>query len=220
MLIGGYDDRDTMRALIVLAGSALSVLLTTGCGDSMTPSAGGTEGRAVLIDARAGRVGSARLGDPPAAVAATFGRGRADLNLGGAPLGTDPEEIGSPFGYSFPFPCDEPVRPKSAASATDEFGISEVSYRGAGASFCRRRAFILLVSSRGSATTAGARIGQSLEDAHNAHPTLRCDTPSAASAHPERPVYEYCAGRVGTGRYLWIGQDPVSSIAVSTIPLR
>ena len=220
MSAGPRDDMNTMRALVVLVGSALASLLMAGCGDSTAPSAGGTAGRALTIDARAGRVGSVRLGDPPATAAATFGRGRDDLNLGGDPLGTDPEEIGSPFNYSFPFPCDEPLRPKPATSWVEELGISEVSYRGAGATFCRRRAFILLVSSRGSATTAGARIGQSLDDAQRAHPMLRCDTSSGATTHPERPVYRYCTGRIATERYLWLGQDPVSSIAVSTIPLR
>jgi hypothetical protein len=211
---------ETMRVLVVLAGAALAIPLLAGCGDSTEPSARGTEGRAVVIDARAGRVGRLRLGDPPARVAATFGRGRADLSLGGDPLGAVPEEIGSPFDYSFPSPCDEPLRPKVAGSGPEELPISEVSYRGAGASFCRGHAFILLVSSRGSATTAGARIGQSLDDAHRAHPTLRCDTSTGATTHPERPAYTFCAGQVATGRYLWLGQDPVSSIAVSTIPLR
>jgi hypothetical protein len=219
MTVSGCALGRAVRPLL-LGLSVLVVLLTPGCGDSTVPGAGGTEGRAVVVDARAGRVGDVRLGDPPSAAAATFGPGRDDLNLGGDPLGVDPERIGSPFGYSFPFPCDESPRVDRREPAPDDYGISEVSYRGAGATFCRRRAFILLVTSRGSATTAGARIGQSLDDARRAHPTLRCDTSTGATAHPERPVYEYCAGRVATGRYLWLGQDPVSSIAVSTIALR
>jgi hypothetical protein len=89
-----------------------------GCGDSMAPSAGATEGPAVGIDARPARVGSVHLGGRPATAAATFGRGRGDLNLGGGPSGIDPEEMPR-FGYSFPFPpCGE--KPRAEGAREDE----------------------------------------------------------------------------------------------------
>ncbi|MDQ3631629.1 MAG: hypothetical protein M3417_10265 [Actinomycetota bacterium] len=35
----------------------------------------------------------------------------------------------------------------------------------------------------------------------------------------EVAVFRYCAGRVARNRYIWLGQDPVSSIAIATVEM-
>lgn len=170
-------------------------------------SARGTDGAARLIDERRGHVGRVALGDRERVVSATLGQNGQRAGGGGDPLATVRAEIGGPVGYAFPAPCDDVVNNPPGA------GVMDTAYRGAAATFCRGRAFVITVSSRGSRTKGGAIIGQRLRDAHRSHPTLRC----ASVTNDGAPVFRYCTGRVAENRYLWLGQDPVSSIAISTV---
>jgi hypothetical protein len=170
------------------------------------------------IDERSGQVARLRLGDEIRTVSAVLGRGEnvTGDEGGGLPLGADSDRIGAPITYAFPAPCDRSLPGAPQDGTPNEVGVTEIRYRGSGASFCRGRAFLFVVSSRGSSTTAGAAIGQSLERARKRYPTLRCRT-SPGSTEPPVPVYKYCTGKIGPRRYLWLGQDPVSSIAIATV---
>ncbi len=161
-------------------------------------------------------MGTARLGDSPAAVEKAFGKPEGKDGL---PAGAESEEIGAPPTYAFPKPCDRPAPGVGDSSGTArEVGVTELRYRGVGVSYCHDRAFLFVVSADGSRTSAGAEIGQPLDAARRVHPGLKCGE-STGSSTPPTPQFEYCAGKIGPDRYLWLGQDPVGSIAIATVPL-
>ena len=79
------------------------------------------------------------------------------------------------------------------------------------------RRLLIIVTGRGSRTTSGAKIGGPLDQAAARHPGLRRQT--AEIGDQQQPIFRYCTGRVPANRHLWLGQDPVSSIALATVPL-
>jgi hypothetical protein len=97
-------------------------------------------------------------------------------------------------------------------------GLREIGFTGGSAAFCDGHAFQLVTTSRGSRTAAGARVGMSLDGARRRHPTLRCGYALSAAESPER-AFRYCTGRVAPKRWLYMGQDPVSSIAIASVPM-
>lgn len=206
--------------LLGLVGLAVVVLLNlTGVisDSARQPSARGTSGPSLVVDARAGRAGSFGLSDRPATASGTYGPSQKTASgPGGLPIGVDADAIGRPGGYAFPAPCDEPQPDR--AGTVGELGVTELSFRGVGVDFCRERAFVIVVTGRGSQTTRGARIGEPLEQARSRHPSLRCAM-SPGSTTPPVPVFPYCTGRIAKRRYLWLGQDPVSSIAIASVRL-
>lgn len=209
--------------LLGLVGLAVVVLLNlTGVisESARAPSARGTGGPSLVVDARAGRAGSFGLSDRPATASDTYGRSQKPASGpgGGLPIGVDADAVGRPGGYAFPAPCDEPQPDRAGDGTSGELGVTELSFRGVGVEFCRERAFIVVVTGRGSQTTRGARIGEPLEQARSRHPSLRCAM-SPGSTTPPVPVFPYCTGRIAKRRYLWLGQDPVSSIAIASVRL-
>jgi hypothetical protein len=196
-------------------GLLWGVALIAGCGSSDTAD---RKGPPIKIDERKGRVGSAALGDSPAEVAKVFGKPEGG-NAGGAlPVGADFDKVGAPGTYAFPKPCDRDHGGPDDGTPR-ELGVTELRYRGVGVSYCDNHAFLFIVSSGGSRTRAGASVGQPLAAARRAHPALKCGK-SPGSTRPPEPVFEYCAGRAGSRRYLWLGRDPVGSIVMATVPLK
>jgi len=119
-----------------------------------------------------------------------------------APLGADSFDVGAP-----PTPRNPPGT-----------GLGQV-WRGRNFVMTadRGRAWILLVSARGTKTGKGVGVGDSLADVKKAYPKLRCGT---ANEGAEWPEVEYCQGPVARGRRVWFGGDPVQSVTVSKAPLR
>jgi hypothetical protein len=189
--------------------------LLAGCGQSSdTSDADARREPAITVDELEGTVGGAAIGDSPAEVAKVFGSPRDGTGGDSLPAGTDAEEIGAPPTYAFPQPCD---RAHGASDGSPrEMGVTELRYGGVGVSYCQNRAFLFIVSSRGARTLAGATVGRPLAQVRRAYPTLKCGQSTGAST-PPRPLFEYCAGRLGTRRYLWLGRDPVRSIAIGTV---
>ena len=194
------------------------LLAISGCGEpSLADSAEGVDGPSVSVDPLVGAVGSVRLGATSAVVARVFGRGRAsDPSV---PIDADADAIGAPANYGFAAPCDGYPDAGDRGAFPANIGVTEISYRWATASFCRDRAFILLVATRGAKTTAGIKVGDPLESTRRAYPTLRCGSSTGSTIDPPVPVYRYCSGRIAPNRYLYFGQDPISSIGVSSVPL-
>jgi hypothetical protein len=62
-----------------------------------------------------------------------------------------------------------------------------------------------------ASTRRGVRIGDPLERADAAYPQLQCGT-----VHEQYPA---CSGKLGPGRFIWFGGDPIKSITMSTNPL-
>jgi hypothetical protein len=73
------------------------------------------------------------------------------------------------------------------------------------------------VSASGVVTRKGVGVGSTLADVRRAYPRLRCDT---ANEGTEYATTDFCAGRIARRRYIWFGNDPVSSITVSEAALR
>jgi hypothetical protein len=65
----------------------------------------------------------------------------------------------------------------------------------------------------GAATRRGVGIGDPLEAAERAYPELACGTVNEDTEYVEYPA---CAGKLGPGRFIWIGGDPIKSITMST----
>lgn len=191
---------------VLLAGGGTVALIAATHGSTIESSARGTGGRAVVINPATGRIGHARLGDSPAKLASVFGRRHDDAG------DTSREwiHLGAPGTYAYPSGCGR----------ANKKPVVEIHYAGAEVSACAGHSFLILITSRGSRTTAGAAIGDKLDDAAGRHPGLSCDTSIGDTTDPGVAVYRYCTGPIGGGRYLWLGQDPVSSIALATIPLQ
>lgn len=62
-------------------------------------------------------------------------------------------------------------------------------------------------------TRKGVRIGDPLERADAAYPELRCGTVNEDTDYEEYPA---CTGKLGPGRFIWFGGDPIKSITMST----
>jgi hypothetical protein len=74
-----------------------------------------------------------------------------------------------------------------------------------------------ILAQDGAASTAGVAIGDSLSDAEEAYPGLRCD-----EASPGEPFlgfsssYPFCEGKLGKRRYIWFGGDPIDTIQMNS----
>lgn len=201
------------RPLIVAGVTAVAVaapLVANGKSSSLQPSARGTKGPAVVIDPLRGRAGGVLIGTPVKTITA-FGARRPNRD----PATEEWWGLGSPGTYHYPTRCTGPT----PATGKTSRRVFERTFTGAEVSFCGDRPFLLTVTARGSRTTKDARIGQPLDAAAARHPGLKCDVSTANTTDPSVPVYRYCTGRIASGRYLWLGQDPVSSIAIASVPL-
>jgi hypothetical protein len=63
----------------------------------------------------------------------------------------------------------------------------------------------------------GVAIGAKLDVARRSFGGLKCGR--RARAGGGQP-FRYCTGRVAPRRYLWLGDDPIASVVVATVPLR
>lgn len=194
--------RFSLVALVLLA-----CLPACGSSDQHVQS-GGTAGPSQLVSGASG-VGSVRLGGSAASLSAAFGRPSEEAD--GLPVEAVYERVGAPGNYVPPETCNG-VR--GLAPKTRSF-----SFSGVGAEACDGRVYLLVVTSRGSRTTAGARIGQPLAQGAARHRDLKCADSTGRTTERAVPVYRYCTGRLASGHYLWLGQDPISSIAISNVPL-
>ena len=57
------------------------------------------------------------------------------------------------------------------------------------------------------------RIGDSLDEVRERYPGLRCGIRNEGTEYVE---YPYCTGKLGPGRYIWFGENPVKSITMAT----
>jgi hypothetical protein len=193
---------------VLLAGGGAVALIAATHGSTLESSARGTDGRAVVINPATGRVGHARLGGSLASLDSVLGAGRRQH--GADDTSREWIHLGAPGTYRYPSGCGR----------ANKHSVVEIHYVGAEVSECGGHTFLIVITSRGSQTTAGAAIGEKLDHAASRHPGLACDTSIGDTTDPGVPVYRYCTGPIGDGRYLWLGQDPVSSIALATIPLQ
>jgi hypothetical protein len=187
----------------VLRGRAAPLVLAAlaGCGggDESAPGAAQTEppARQVVLDERDGTYRGVGLGSTRAEVERVLGAVRESEEDPFAPLGMLGPEVGTP-----PSPRNPPgAGPEEVWRLRDAALIADDD-----------RAWLLLVSARGTRTRAGVAIGDSLSAVRKAYPRLRCGTANEGTEYVKTP---YCAGKIAPGRHIWFGRDPVRSIAVS-----
>ncbi len=155
----------------------------------------GTGGRPGTINERASSFTGVSIGGEQETIQPALGtRGPASLNEPIIPANQDIEDYRGPVSFRG---SDEVYRYD---------GVSVFVTDGAVEGF--------MVTSRGSHTTRGLAIGDPLDDARRAYPDLGCGT-----AHTEGGGYPACAGQLPSGRWIWLGGDPVSNITLSSARL-
>jgi hypothetical protein len=193
---GTVDALSRMRSARLTVATALFLV---GCGSAHKPPPSAR----FKVDDQAGSLAGVRLESPIAAVLRAFGPlpGR---NPVAEPSGSEHDAIGGPNGYAYPAHCR---------------GYVSINNSDAAFAFCSGRLFVFVTTSDLAETMRGIRIGDSLQAAKRTYPELQCGASTGDSTDPPVPQYPYCSGRVGPGRYLWFGQDPIRSIAMGSVAL-
>ncbi|HXV32768.1 MAG TPA: hypothetical protein VD769_02065 [Gaiellaceae bacterium] len=146
------------------------------------------------IDDVRGAYGPVALGDTRAALFAAFGpTERASLEEPLSPIGAGDEFEGPNF---VPMNAEPEI------------------YRYEDASFWFENGQVtgFELTSPGARTSRGIGVGSDLAAVREAYPELECgDAPAGDIA-----TYPYCAGRLGPGRWVWFGGDPVSNITFTS----
>lgn len=150
----------------------------------------------VLVDPVSGTAQGVALGATKAEVEAKLGNAppwNDDESV--EPLEEDWQEIGAPSGM--------------AANQTYEalrYAHTTVELEGG-------HVISIVTAERGATTPAGVGVGDDLDSAQQAYPSLRCYDVSGAGGHGSYPA---CSGRLGPQRWLWFGEDPIRSITLAS----
>ena len=203
-----------------MAAGALLAGLALGC---TTPSGNvsrRSDSRPLRINERQGTVGGVGIGDGFDRLATMFGQPRDttdDEARRGLPLRTDYDRIGGPGYEDAPRRCTR--RPAPGPPSPRKQGLTSISYHGVAFDLCDGRVFYFIATAERSRTVHGVAIGQRLRTAKRMYPQLHCAWAPGDRTDPPRPLYRYCSGRVFQHRYVWFGNDPIRSIAVSSANL-
>jgi hypothetical protein len=184
--------RRSLRQVII--GFAMTMFLTA-CDQAARSDRAVAE---LVIDEHAGTINGVGLGASPREVRRAFGEPDSDSPL----LPTD--DVGLPWIVAPPknHPRDE--RAISLAYRDMDF----LAMRSTGV-------YKLAVWRAGARTTGGVRLGDPLATARQRYPRISC---GIRNENSEYPAYPYCCGRFGA-HWIWFGQDPISSITISSTTL-
>jgi hypothetical protein len=138
------------------------------------------------------------LGDARADVVDALGPVPESSGSSIAPVGEDFDAIGGP-----PF------------VATPGSAHASLRYRDATVLLSDDRVYGIVTTDDEAETSEGVGVGDNLEVAEDAYPSLDCGV-ARASAYRTFP---YCGGRLGQGRWMWFGQDPIRSIVLTETEL-
>jgi hypothetical protein len=143
-------------------------------------------------------------------------------------LGDDAHEVHAAFGPRRPARPDESVTP--LATGDDTEGPSGIAapqravqeppvyrYRWVSLSLYGGRVAWMEIVEPGATTAGGVGIGDPIERVRKAYAHARCGTASQGSDFPVE--YRACLVRLAPHRWLWFGGDPISTIALSAVPL-
>jgi hypothetical protein len=139
------------------------------------------------------------LGDSRAAVVEALGLPPPDARKPLiAPLGEDFDEIGGPPFIATPGSTHESLR-----------------YRSATVLLSDDRVYGVVITDGEAETAEGVGVGDNLGVAEDEYPGLDCGI-----ARPGKyRTFPYCGGRLGPGRWIWFGQDPIRSIVLTSTEL-
>ena len=191
---------------LAIAG-ALWLLTWGGCGagprDQRTSSP--TEFR---LNETAATFRGVGFGASRARVVEKFGRPeRYSKKYGVSPVGELYVDLGLPW----------VVAPPPDRGSYEDALAGVLRYRGVSfQSTSRSGVYAFFVSARGTVTNRGVRIGDPLRRAQELYPELRCEVRNEGTEYVK---YPYCAGRLGPGRHIWFGEDPIRSISMATRPM-
>jgi hypothetical protein len=190
-----------------LAAAALALAAPLGgCGDDQ-PGAerGAADPKETRLDERAGEYRGVGLRDPQRNVIRVFGRPAKEKNPSG------PLVVGNEIeAFGLPWIVAPPPRPRGTTRQ-----LRRGAYRYRYVSFSTSPIFGVYkftVVAPNTVTNRGLRIGDPLADVRRRYPGLNCGIRNKESEYPE---YPYCAGKLGRGRYIWFGQDPVRSMSMA-----
>jgi hypothetical protein len=184
-------------AVLALAGAA-------GCGSGDPSAAEDAKAEAVPLakrdlNLRRGTWRGVGLRSTKREVVRTLGPVKSTANGPWAPLGRD--YVGQPVTPANP-PGEGPV----------------AVWRGRNFAFDSSygRAYMFIVTARGTKTGKGVGVGDTLAEVRRAYPKLRCDIANKGTEYVQFP---YCTGRVARRRYVWFGGDPVESVTIGSVRL-
>jgi hypothetical protein len=152
----------------------------------------------VLIADDPGSFRAVRLGAPRVRVIAELGSSTGSRGSSIAPIGEDFDHIGGPPFIATPGSRHETLR-----------------YRDTSVLLADDRVYGFVITDEDAETTAGVGVGDSLEVARDAYPSLDCGIARAG----EYRTFPYCGGSLGLGRWIWFGQDPIRSIVLASTEL-
>ena len=164
------------------------------------------------VDEVAGTVGGVGIGASKAAVRQRFGLHESNPQpYPIEPLDGDEEDgAGGPWSVV--------TGPHEVGPGGQRGEQVTLRYRGASFFVRRGRVFGFMVTDDGANTSRGVGVGDSLAEARRAHPELTCRPESRGET--TAPQEAHCEGRVGPGRYMFLGGDPIESVTLMARPFR
>jgi hypothetical protein len=154
------------------------------------------EGGDVAVETgyRGADLGSARARVIAALGAPPPGSGGSSI----APLGDDFDHIGGPPFIATPGSSHETLRyPDTSVLVSDG------------------QVYGLVITDPEAETAEGVGVGDNLGLAEDRYSDVECGTARAGKYR----TFPYCGGRLGAGRWIWFGQDPIRSIVLTSTEL-
>ena len=148
-------------------------------------------GRPLRVDEDKASFRGVAVGDSVRRAREVLGPGRRGSG-GSEPLGVDASKVSTPISM-----------PDSAA----------LRYRDVVVYLARGRVAGFTTTASDAETKAGVGVGDSLRVSERVYRRLECDT-ATHTGDEITPAYPYCAARLGEGRYLWFGGNPIDNITV------
>lgn len=95
-------------------------------------------------------------------------------------------------------------------------GSDFLRYEGVAYILREEKVCAFVITASGAVTEAGVSIGDELSTAERKYEGLDCGTANEGS---EYEPFDYCAGRLGRGVWIWLGGDPIDTIHLSNSKL-
>jgi hypothetical protein len=152
------------------------------------------------LDEVAGTYGPVGIGSSVEVLRMALGEPRERVG-GYAPAGRLPAEVGVPLAVPSPD------------------GVAPAVYRYDDVAFLLSAdgVYSFMVTAEEAETTRGVGVGDSLDDAREAFPGLKCgDAAGGEALLPfQDSTYPFCRAVLGPKRFLWFGKDPIASITLT-----
>jgi hypothetical protein len=194
-----------MSASVWLLRTALAcvpLLALTSCGDESTAQ---DVPALQQIDERAGTVAGVGIGASKARVEARLGRyQRPATAYPTAPTDRNEEQTAGPWSVV--------TGPHHLGPGGKRGEQVTLRYKGAALFVFRDRVFGFMISAGNARTGRGVQVGDGLDAAKKAYPTVRCEGSSSSDTSATQAAS--CAGFLRKNRWIYFGGDPIRSITL------